>query len=747
MRLAYGMHDASFEVKELAIHLVGELSKLNHATVFPVLRRVLGTVLADIELKGTVATVGVIVRDSARVLGFLVKWVPRILELNKERILNTICDRLGDLQRNPSPWNCVKNPEMEAREYLLRCICTLVDVHSQHLGDCTAWLGPLVAREVMDSTTRSKQIVAVNALGKIVNSVGKTAEQYLDIPQLLHKLLRTLDECTESERQDVLGTMGILGQLDPSTWRQLEAEMKDGKDPQMFGGAAGMDDADDIQGELVPTCDLVVGTEEHYTSMAINVLMHTLTDPVGGGDQVIIVTSLMTIFEHLGRASVPYLEKVLPVLHQVLKDGDKELRLALFSHFADLVGNVGTDVQPFAEVLLALSLEFWGESKDLMKCILSLLTKLIGFVQGQLHGHMKVLVPRLGQIFSQAQMRNDFDLVELGFDVLEACGPDLQQHFPLIEPILTRFIQRPHAGAETPAGIRAAYLRLLCKLLPELNISLRVSYSYVSEILLSLINLLYHEPELRSETVDALCAALVMYGPQGAKTHIEEVDRAVQYCQIEDEGLHNLIRKTLAYSPEELEASAAGDTLSSMGDWAEEVERLKQGSTNGTSGHRSVLSPRIRVSIDAPADNEHNDKTELASAWETMERSTRQDWEEWMRSVSVEMLRHSESPSLRACHSLAQVNPNVARRLFTPSLLSCWPSLGEHLQEQVLSSLKAVFVNGNSIPAHVVSPILRLIQFVESCNNQLPVGMESLSAVVEEYGHVVKNLRYKVDQQ
>ncbi len=36
---------------------------------------------------------------------------------------------------------------------------------------------------------------------------------------------------------------------------------------------------------------------------------------------------------------------------------------------------------------------------------------------------------------------------------------------------------------------------------------------------------------------------------------------------------------------------------------------------------------------------------------------TKEDWAEWMRNFSVELLRESPSPALRACHALAQVGP------------------------------------------------------------------------------------------
>ena len=49
----------------------------------------------------------------------------------------------------------------------------------------------------------------------------------------------------------------------------------------------------------------------------------------------------------------------------------------------------------------------------------------------------------------------------------------------------------------------------------------------------------------------------------------------------------------------------------------------------------------------------------LRKAWESSQRSTKEDWLEWMRQLSVELLKSSPSPSLRACADLANVQPNV----------------------------------------------------------------------------------------
>ena len=50
----------------------------------------------------------------------------------------------------------------------------------------------------------------------------------------------------------------------------------------------------------------------------------------------------------------------------------------------------------------------------------------------------------------------------------------------------------------------------------------------------------------------------------------------------------------------------------------------------------------------------------LRRAWESSQRSTKEDWAEWMRHFSVELLKESPSPALRATHTLAQVWEDAA---------------------------------------------------------------------------------------
>jgi len=70
----------------------------------------------------------------------------------------------------------------------------------------------------------------------------------------------------------------------------------------------------------------------------------------------------------------------------------------------------------------------------------------------------------------------------------------------------------------------------------------------------------------------------------------------------------------------------------------------------------------------------------LKQAWDTSQISTRDDWLGWMHRLSVEFMKESPSHALRACMSLVDVHPPLARELFNAAFISCWRDLYEQYQ-------------------------------------------------------------------
>ena len=132
----------------------------------------------------------------------------------------------------------------------------------------------------------------------------------------------------------------------------------------------------------------------------------------------------------------------------------------------------------------------------------------------------------------------------------------------------------------------------------------------------------------------------------------------------------------------------------------------------------------------------------LRRAWESSQRSTKEDWLEWMRHLSVELLKQSPSPALRACIDLAMVQPHLARDLFCASFVSCWSELSAVHRDQLVRSLEAAF-GSPTIPPEIVTTLLNLAEFCEHDEKPLPVDIRTLGMIAERCRAYAKALHYK----
>lgn len=158
----------------------------------------------------------------------------------------------------------------------------------------------------------------------------------------------------------------------------------------------------------------------------------------------------------------------------------------------------------------------------------------------------------------------------------------------------------------------------------------------------------------------------------------------------------------------------------------------------------------VKVAPDSGVKKLKVNEQSLKKAWEASQRSTREDWVEWIRRFSVELLRESPSPALRSCLSLAQDYPPLVRELFNAGFVSinsyifivycinnkifldqlkvsCWSELHEQQQEELVRSLETAFLSPN-IPPEILQILLNLAEFMEHDNKPLPIDVSFFSS-------------------
>ncbi|KAF4546613.1 Phosphatidylinositol 3-kinase tor2 protein [Lasiodiplodia theobromae] len=113
----------------------------------------------------------------------------------------------------------------------------------------------------------------------------------------------------------------------------------------------------------------------------------------------------------------------------------------------------------------------------------------------------------------------------------------------------------------------------------------------------------------------------------------------------------------------------------------------------------------------------------LKNAWDATQKTTREDWIEWMRRFSVELLRESPQQALRACTPLASVYNPIAKSLFNSAFVSCWTELYDQYQEELI--------------------LLNLAEFMEHDDKALPIDVRTLGMYAARCHAYAKALHYK----
>jgi serine/threonine-protein kinase mTOR len=70
----------------------------------------------------------------------------------------------------------------------------------------------------------------------------------------------------------------------------------------------------------------------------------------------------------------------------------------------------------------------------------------------------------------------------------------------------------------------------------------------------------------------------------------------------------------------------------------------------------------------------------LKQAWDISQVTTKEEWNDWMHRLAVEFVKESPSHAVRACMTLVEAHPPLAKKLFNAAFMSCWRKLYDQYQ-------------------------------------------------------------------
>ncbi|KAK4476961.1 hypothetical protein RD792_016131 [Penstemon davidsonii] len=335
--------------------------------------------------------------------------------------------------------------------------------------------------------------------------------------------------------------------------------------------------------------------------------------------------------------------------------------------------------------------------------------------------HTRKYLPALFSLISE--LWSSFSLPAVsrpvhGYPVNQLLCGTLDEHMHLLLPALIQVFK-----VDAPVDVRRAAIRTLTMLIPRVQVTGHIS-ALVHQLKLVLDG---NNDELRKDSVDALCCLAHALG-EDFTVFIPSIHKLLLKHRLRNKDFEEIEGRLQRREPLIL-----GRTDAQRQNRRVPGEVISDPLSDTESDREGRIDPHKPHKVNA---------ARVLAALEASQRSTKDDWAEWMRHSSIELLKESPSPALRTCAKLAQMQPLLGRELFAAGFVSCWTQLNETHQKLAVRNLEMAFSSSNISP-EILATLLNLAEFMEHDERPLPIDIRLLGALSEKCRVYAKALHYK----
>ena len=429
-------------------------------------------------------------------------------------------------------------------------------------------------------------------------------------------------------------------------------------------------------------------SEEYYPTVAIYALLKCLKDQSLSIHHTAVVQAILYIFKTLGLKCTPFLQHVMPPLLYLMQHCQSSLTEFYCEQCGVLVKIVQQHIRPFLPQL------FQFINADHPTLLYPSLLHLLEAISGALDGEFKSYIPHITPFLIQLLQSHPIQVC----DALLVFGPSLEAYFHLLCPSLLKLIVHPQHQVQLHCIITIGSL--------SQQISLSELMSQCLQPLLKLLQSSTHQ-----DIIDAIVVVLTEFALQ---------------CQFDYLPFSITVHKSLMNISSSLKPK-----------YLQIIEQLKSGEPLPIGPPLVIITQPTQQPLAKLPVNQQL----LKRTWQG-ERTTADDWLEWLRRLSIDCLKESPSHALRACSSLASVYFPISRELFNAAFLSCWSELYDQFQDELVNSIEHALLSPH-LPPEVLQYLLNLFEFMEHAGHSLPIDIKTLGSYAQRCHAYAKALHYK----
>jgi serine/threonine-protein kinase mTOR len=617
--LFFAMNDEYFQIREVAVGIIGRLARYNPAYVIPSLRKTLIQMLTELEFSDVARNK----EESAKLLSLLVQNAQSLMKPYVQPMIGVLLPKAND----PAP--SVAATTMKA----IGELCTVGGEEMLHYKDR---LMPIIIAALQDQSSVAKREAALHTLGQLASNSGYVIDPYVEYPQLLELLQNIIRGESQNGplRQETIKLLGILGALDPYRHQQVEE-----RSPELKRRVESTQTTDI---SLMMT-GLTPSNKEYFPTVVINALLGILKDHSLVQYHQDVIGAIMSIFRTLGLECVPFLDRIIPAFLQVIRSSSATKAEAYFSQLAALVSIVRQHIRTYLHDIVKIMQEYWNSSPALQSTILSLVEAISRSLEGEFKIYLAGLLPLMLGILDKdsTPKRVASEKVLHAFLVF---GSSAEEYMHLIIPVIVRTFEKP----AQPTSLRKSAIETIGKISRQVNLN-----DFAAKIIHPLNRVLATgDPVLRMAALETLCALIQQLGKDYLH-FMSVVNKTIEKSGVPHPNYDLLVNKLQ-------KGEVLPQDLSSEARFVDPVDDVP---------FAELATKKLEMNA-----------VHLKAAWDTKGRSTREDWQEWLRNFSTTLLNESPNHALRACAALASLYSPLARDLFNSAFVSCWSELYDQYQ-------------------------------------------------------------------
>ncbi|KAG0671444.1 phosphatidylinositol kinase- protein kinase tor1 [Maudiozyma exigua] len=553
-------------------------------------------------------------------------------------------------------------------------------------------LMPIIITILCDQSNSMKREAALRALGKISTASGYVIQPYLDYHNLLGELIGILKtESSIGVKTETLRVIGILGASDPYKHRAAESTLN--------AKATLEQNAPPIEISLLMK-GLSLSNEEYYPKVAITRLGRILNDSTLSTHYTASTQAIVHIMQLLGTCSTVFLNLVMPNILSVMNTCPPSLLDFYFNQLGTLITLVKEDINPYVEKIFETIFEFFPIIK-LQGTIISLIEIISTTIGTEMKKNMPLILTHFLNVLEHDTSPKKIVSTKI-LKCLVAFESNLEEYVHFIVPKLI------YLAEYSIESLRKSAIFTIGKLARIIDLS-----EMSSTILHTLVRILNSdEKNLIKATMNTICFLLLQMD-QDFIVFIPIINKT-------------LLKKKIQHS--------IYDQL---------ISRLLNGESLPINANDKFITDNKTEEIDTPplrnlTVNEEN----LKVSWDCSQQRTRDDWQEWFRRLSIQLLKESPSQALRACSGIVSAYYPLARDLFNVSFASCWKQLSPSYRDDFMKSLNKA-LSSLQTPPEIYQTLLNVVEFMEHDSNPLPLSVDTLGKYAQKCHAFAKALYYE----